>query len=79
VARQIAVEKDVAGSRMDTEEGELGAGGLNGYQRGPGRLPIFLSQDVGELLNRRRLEERNQRQLLAGHLFDLCKKAHGEQ
>ena len=65
VAGQLGETGDIAPDRMDAEEGQGGAGRLEGNQRRPdGRRG--LAQQSGLLFDRRRLKDRCERQLSIG-------------
>ncbi len=66
--------EDVPADSVEAIEGGSGAAGSDGDQRRPPWSPAFLSEDRGELLDGWRLEQRDERQSLAGERFHFADK-----
>src|SRR5262245_48916947 len=67
---QVAVAADTAAPTVRTEKWWPGPSGLKRRQQRPRRNPAALAQDAGELLHRRRVKERGQRDATPGGPLD---------
>jgi hypothetical protein len=73
---QVTKPEDIARHAVDTEERRLAASGMQFDQRRPGSVADLLVQQRRQVLDRRLLEKRGERQMHAKRIMNLRKHAH---